>query len=80
MTLCQLTSFFMWCSIINVAMLLWAFLFLWLAREWVYRLQSRFFPMPKEQWIAMIFTILGVYKMLVILFAVVPWIALLIVA
>ena len=80
MSMGQLTSFFMWCSIINVAMLLWAFLFLWLARDWVYRMQSRFFPMPKEQWTVTIYTMLGVYKLLVFGLFVIPWVALLIVA
>ena len=44
----------------------------------VYRLQSRFFPIPRETFNVVIYSFLGLYKIFVIVFCLVPYLALLI--
>jgi hypothetical protein len=75
-----LTTFFMWCTIINVALFAWAVLWFILAPDFVYRMQTRMFPLPRETYNAVVYSFLGGFKLLIIVFNVAPWIALLIVA
>ncbi len=71
-----LTPFFMWCSIINGALLtLWITVFL-LAPELVYRTQSKWFPIPRETFNVIFYSFLGLYKILFLVFNVVPYVAL----
>lgn len=37
-----------WCAVINMGMLLWWFLFLAFAHDWVYRMHSKWFKIPVE--------------------------------
>ncbi len=75
-----LTTFFMWCTILNVGILiLWAVFFLF-APDFVYRTQSKWFPIPRETYNVVIYSFLGLFKVLFIVFNVIPYLALLIVA
>jgi len=75
-----MTRFFMWCTIINGGILiLWSIFFL-LTPDFVYRLQNRFFPIARETYNLIIYSLLGVFKILFLVFSVVPYVALLIVA
>lgn len=57
-----LTRFFMWCTIINGALLLsWISIFA-LDRDLVYRTQTRWFPLPRETFIVVFYSFLGVFK------------------
>ena len=74
-----LTTFFMWCVIINGSLLiLWTTMFI-LAPDLVYRTQSRWFPIPRETYNVVIYSFLGLFKIVFIVFNVVPYVALLIV-
>ena len=75
-----LTAFFMWCTIVNVAIFAWSILWFIVAPDFVYRMQSRLFPLPRETYDAIVYAFLGGFKLLIILFNVAPWLALLIVA
>lgn len=79
MNIPQLTDFFMWCSIINGAPLLFWSGFVMFAPELTYRTQSRFFPIPRETFTVVMYTFLGVFKLFFIVFNIVPYAALLIV-
>ena len=69
----------MWCTILNVALLcLWTVLFLAVPNI-VYRTQHRFFPISREAFDVIMYCFLGAYKLLIIVFALAPWLALLIV-
>jgi hypothetical protein len=71
-----ITKFFMWCSIINVGLLvLWSLFFVF-ASDFVYRLQSRWFPIPRENYNVVIYVLIGLFKFLIIIFNLVPYIAL----
>lgn len=72
-------AFFMWSTIINGSFLILSSLLLAFAGNWVYRMHSRWFPMSKATFSAMIYGFLGFYKIVVISFSLVPYLALLIV-
>jgi len=74
-----LTAFFMWCTILNVALLLFSSLFCVCAGDWAYRIHSKWFPISKETFNVVIYSFLALYKLLVIVFNLIPYIALLIV-
>jgi len=74
-----LTSFFMWCTIMNGALLvLWSILLLF-APDLVYRTQSRWFPISRETFNVVIYCFLGAFKIVFLAFNLVPYLALLIV-
>jgi hypothetical protein len=74
-----LTRFFMWCTIINGGMLILSSLFCLCAQGWVYRVHSSLFAMSRETFNVAMYGFLGFFKIVVIVFNVVPYIALLIV-
>jgi hypothetical protein len=79
MTLPTLTSFFMWCTIINAAILLvWSLIFL-VAPDFVYRTQSRWFAIPRATYNVLMWSFIGLFKLLFIVFSLVPYVALLII-
>jgi hypothetical protein len=75
-----LTTFFMWCTIINTAILIYSTLFLWLAPGFVYRIQSKWFPISRETFNIVAYSYLGLFKLLFLVFNLVPYLALLILA
>ena len=69
-------SFFLWCSIINYAiLLLWAALAT-LGRDWLYRLWSRWFRLSPEQFDMLNLAGITLYKTGILLFNIVPCISL----
>ena len=74
-----LTSFFMWCTIINSGMLIFLALIYMLAPNLAYRLQSKFIPISQETFDVVFYSFMGLFKVIVLVFNVVPWIALLII-
>ena len=79
MDLQTLESFFMWCTIINGAIYLEWLLFFIFAPDFVYRMQSRLFPIPRETYNVVIYSLLGAFKLFLIFFNIVPYLALLII-
>ena len=74
-----LTTFFMWCTIMNGGLLaLWATMCL-LAPDFVYRTQRIWFPIPRETYNVVIYSFLGLFKISFLVFNVVPYVALLII-
>jgi len=74
-----LTMFFMWCTIINGGILvLWTTFFVF-APDFVYGIQNKWFPIPRETYDVVIYAFLGLFKVLFFVFNVVPYVALLIV-
>ena len=74
-----LTKFFMWCTIINgVLLLLWTIMLI-LAPTLVYRTQNKWFPMPQETFNVTIYSFLGMFKIVYLIFNVTPLVALLII-
>ena len=72
-----LTMFFMWCTIINGGILmLWTMFFVF-APDFVYRVQSKWFPIPRETYNVVVYAFLGAFKIVFIVFNIVPYITLL---
>ncbi len=65
-----------WCTLINYALLIWWFLFLALAHDWTYRLHTKWFKIPPEKFAAIHYSLMGVFKIGVIIFNLVPYLAL----
>lgn len=76
MNLETLTSFFMWCSVINGGLLIYSSLMLILAPEWIYRIQNRWFSIPRKSFNVVIYAYLGLMKILFFVFNLAPYIAL----
>jgi len=72
-------DFFMWCAIINGAMLILSFVICTFAADWVYRMHSRWYPISREAFNVAIYSFLGLFKIFFIVFNLVPWLALVIV-
>lgn len=79
MDLQALKAFFMWCTIINGGMFLVATVFTVLTPGLVYRTQRKWFPFPRETFNLVIYSFLGLFKIVFLVFNVVPYLALLIV-
>jgi hypothetical protein len=64
------------CGAINFGLLLWWFLFFTLAHDWSYRITGRWFRLSVEQFDAMNYIGMALYKIGILLFNLVPYIAL----
>ena len=74
-----LTTFFMWCTIINGALLVYWTIMCIFAPNVVYRMQNKWFPIPRETFNVVIYSFLGLFKIFFLVFNVVPYVALLII-
>jgi len=72
-------AFFMWCTIIDGALLVLASLICVLASNWVYRVHTGLFPMSREVFDVARYSFIGLFKILFFVFNVVPYVALLII-
>ena len=71
-----LRGFFLWCTIVNSALLALSFLICAFAGDWVHRMHGRWFPMSRETFSVVIYAFLGIYKMFILFFNLVPYIVL----
>jgi hypothetical protein len=74
-----LTELFMWCTIINGALLVYWSVMCILAPDLIYRMQNKWFPISRETFNVVIYSFLGLFKVVFIVFSLVPYLALLIV-
>ncbi|OAD19295.1 conserved hypothetical protein, membrane [Candidatus Thiomargarita nelsonii] len=74
-----LQTFFMWCTIINGSLLVFWTLMVLFASDLVYRTQSKWFPISREVFNVVIYSFLGLFKIIFLVFNAVPYIALLII-
>jgi hypothetical protein len=65
-----------WCTVINYGLLLVWFLFFTMAHDWMHRFHGKWFHLSVEQFDAIHYTCMAVYKLGIILFNLVPLIAL----
>ena len=72
----MLTRFFMWCTILNIGLLVLASLLLTFAGDFAYKIHGKWFPMQRETFNVELFSFLSRYKIIVFIFNVVPWAAL----
>jgi len=68
-------TFFMWCTIINGALLALSFLICAFAGDWLYGMNSKLFPISREAFNVAIYCFLALYKIFILVFNLVPYIA-----
>ena len=65
-----------WCCLINLGILMWWFLFLVFAHDWVYKLHTKWFKMSVEQFNAIHYTGMMLFKLFIFAANLVPYLAL----
>ena len=71
-----LLNFFMWGTILNFGVLLFSFTVYTCGRSWVQRIHAKLYGLTPEQVGPIIYRIFALYKILTVIFFLVPWIAL----
>ena len=66
----------LWCAVINYGVLLVWFLFFLLAHDWMYRLHGRWFHLSVEQFDALHYPGMALFKIGILLLNLVPYVAL----
>ena len=69
-------NFFLWCAVINYFVLVLWFFLLVFPHQWLYRLWGKWFRLTAEQFDAINFGGIAFYKLGILLFNLVPYIAL----
>ena len=75
-----LTGFFMWCTMINLGIYLVWVLFVLLAPEFVYRVQTKWMPISRETFTVAMYSFMGAFKIVIIVFCLVPYLSLLMIS
>ncbi len=76
MTIVELTTFFGWSSVINVALLLITTIAITLSKKWIINIHHQTMGVDKAALPALYFHYLGQYKIFVLVFNIVPYFAL----
>jgi len=79
MDISTLRDFFMWCSILNAAGLIFASVIFGFFGDWVYKMHNKWYTLSRESFNTIIYAVVVFYKTLFILFCLFPYIALLII-
>lgn len=79
MTLEQLTELFKWMTIINVALLILSGVLIMTLKKTVYRVHGKLFGLSEDQVAAVSYNYLGIHRLLVIVFNLVPYVSLVLV-
>jgi len=76
MSLEILIDFFMWCTLINgVILLIWGLIYMFIP-DLMYRAQSNWFQVSRENYNSLSYLLLGLFKIFYIFFNLVPFLAL----
>ena len=79
MSLAIVCDALLWCTLINYGILLVWWLFFMLAHDWMHRVHGRWFHLSREQFDALHYAGMPIFKIGILLFNLVPYIALYIV-
>jgi hypothetical protein len=79
MNIQKLAAFFMWCTIINGCLLILATIIGIIGLDFVYSVQGKLFQIPRETLNVAYYSLLGLYKIVWLVFNAVPYVALLII-
>ena len=69
-----------WSAVLNMGILLWWFLFITLAGDWVYKMHSRFYNIQRNHFDTIHYAGMTFYKICIFTFFIVPYLALRIVS
>ena len=73
-------NFLLWCTVINWGILLVWFLIFAFAHDWIQGIYGRWFRLSRDQFDAIHYAVMGIFKIGIILFNLVPYVVLCIVA
>ncbi len=76
MTLITIRSMLAWCTVINMGLLIWWFLIFFFAHDWVYRFHSKWYQIPQDRFDAIHYAGMAFFKILILMFNLVPYLAL----
>lgn len=78
MTVLELRDALFWCWLINIGLMVWWWVWLAAAHDWVYQMHTTWFnvSLTKEQFDAIHYAGIAFYKVLNLVFFIVPWAAL----
>ena len=76
MTVELLTGTLAWSAVLNMGILLWWFLFIALASDWVYKMHSKFYKISREHFDTIHYAGMAFYKICIFTFFIVPYLAL----
>ena len=79
MTIEMMRAVLGWCSIINMGLLLYWFLILMFAHDWVYRWHTKWFKLSPDTFDTIHYAGIAFFKIVVFVFNIVPYFALCIV-
>lgn len=75
MTLETARAVLAWCTVIDLVLFIWWFLFFALAHDWMYRLHGRWFKLSVETFDALHYAGMALFKIVIIVFNLVPYLA-----
>jgi hypothetical protein len=76
MTTATLANFLLWCAVVNYVILIVWFVAMLAAHDFVYKLHSRWFNLTEATFDGYMYLSMAIYKILVLVLNVVPFIAL----
>ena len=76
MTLEIVRSTLAWCTLINLILLAWWAVFFFFAHDWTYRMHSKWFQMSVEKFDTIHYAGIAFFKIVLIVFNLVPYLAL----
>lgn len=79
MDLPAVRDFLLWCTIINLGLLLYWWLMFIFARDWILRFHGKWFRLSGEQFDGIHYAGMALFKILIFVFNLVPYLALVIV-
>lgn len=65
-----------WSALLNMGILIWWFLFLSLAHDWTYKMHSRFYVVSRENFDNIHYAGMLIFKLLIFIFFIVPYVVL----
>jgi len=79
MNLEQITELFKWMTIINIGLLLFSTLLIMILKNFMCNMHAKLFNVKEDQVAIVAYSYLGVFKVLIIVFNIVPYISLLLI-
>ncbi len=77
-TIETLSTFLGWCLVIHIIALICIVAFLYFTGDFIHKINAKIFNLPVEESRLTVFRLVQLYRILVAIFFVVPWVALLI--
>ena len=71
-----LKEFFKWCTILNVALFILSAIIIIVASDFIYSWHGQLFHMPREAFDVILYSFLGLYKIVILVFNLIPYVAL----